>query len=233
MVLNAGVEGFSVGQAYAYLKNYLLPEFNPDLIIWNLHGSDLTEMEKRSLFIIDRDNNLQYIPSYLHGLYIEGMLRNKIGFLAQRSHLVQLLLNMLQNVDPVSLIKPASEELNFNKIEKMITDIGDNANLIVTTTPSYSFLVSGEPSDEELWIDQMATNNAIHHDGLIHLNTEIQKGKLDSISPEYCYSDDYSALFLTKEQDSGEGIWRHLSENGNGAYAKILFAYLTENNVLP
>lgn len=75
-VINAGVPGYGPDQQFEYLRE-LLPEIQPDVVIWNLYENDITDANFYCLFN-ERDGELTRLPTWKNNVYRQGYMVNAL-----------------------------------------------------------------------------------------------------------------------------------------------------------
>lgn len=63
-VMNFGVPGYSIDQEYLLAKNYIIPNFHPKYIVWNVNANDIWDTNFMCLFSGNSEN-----PTKLPGTY--------------------------------------------------------------------------------------------------------------------------------------------------------------------
>lgn len=87
---NAGTPGYSLDQAFVYLKDEIAPKIKPDLVIWGLSQNDLYEANYSCLFT-KIGNNYYQLSGKLNTFYMKEKYFNKFHHFAGNSHFLTLI----------------------------------------------------------------------------------------------------------------------------------------------
>jgi lysophospholipase L1-like esterase len=91
VVHNAGVLGYGIDQEFLYIRDDIIPNHQPDIIVWSINDNDLFDSNQACLFI-GRQSTLKQIPVWLNSLYLQGILLKITPSFLHDSALINLLL---------------------------------------------------------------------------------------------------------------------------------------------
>jgi hypothetical protein len=77
IVHNAGVPGYGLDQEYIYIKDEIIPNYKPDIIIWNINANnDYSDTNEKCLFT-RKFNNYFQVPSWFNSFFYKGLISEK------------------------------------------------------------------------------------------------------------------------------------------------------------
>jgi len=242
-IVNAGVPGYGAGQTYIYLTEELIPKYQPDVVIWSLSVNDLWDDSKRSMHLLINDRLIRF-PVWTNGIYLQGLIKEKIERAYYESRVVNLLVYALQEFDLVSLLEPDDKQLRIKKTKLMIENVKKSGiPLLVIIAPSQeviSFLEQPDfyqesLDDDYLFLTKLSSELTDYYDanyGLIAMNKLFLTADIleqTNVLGARFLSD---LFFLDERLEQGSVFgYRHLSALGNKAYAELLYEYLSRMNL--
>lgn len=119
IVHNAGVPGYGPDQEFIYIKDKLIPEFHPDIIIWNISSNnDIWDSNEGCLFRTI-DDELVRLPAVFNTLYLKGLIVKKTPLpVLQKSLTVNALIKALTNIPNQDHYTTLGCTLAFNNSKK-------------------------------------------------------------------------------------------------------------------
>lgn len=76
-VFNGGVPGYGTDQQVLFLENYVLTDFNPDIVVWNINENDESDNDQACLFTVG-NGELKQHPGYMNTIYLLGSLYQRV-----------------------------------------------------------------------------------------------------------------------------------------------------------
>jgi len=215
-VINAGIQGYGPDQTYIQLKQ-LIPQFKPDIVIWNFSNNDLSDtLFRPSTF--EFNQKIKIVPAWLNGIYLQGLVSRILPKPIIETKTINFIQHHLQNLHVAKFFQKNDEEHALSKISMMVNEIENiTPNLLIVANLSHEYLY--EPNKN------IFTGNLFSSDSHLDINRAI----LDS--PDV-YEDEIESLFLNNLEDNSDIEYRHLSPKGNQAVADIVFEYLSQQKTL-
>ncbi|HBP51365.1 MAG: hypothetical protein US68_C0012G0039 [Candidatus Shapirobacteria bacterium GW2011_GWE1_38_10] len=240
IVNNFGIPGYNFDQEYLLIKEKILPEYQPDFVIWNLNVNDVIGSNYSCLFTL-KDNQWIRISARRNLYYWYGALKTFRSPLFTTSKLVSYFWYQINSFISPLIVKhnqtfgcssldfnqPVQEQI-ISKLDYFIKDLNtefkkNDIKLIITLVPYQQSL------DNQGTVDQIAPeyfilkkylnfNNSIN---FIDYNELLPKTKLNPAN-EY---------FLDSSEDIGERGWRHPNQKTYDLMAIILKNYVQKNKL--
>ena len=229
-VTNAGVSGYGTDQQYVLIKDNLIPEIRPEVIVWNVNINDITDNFDRPLFDF-KDEVLRPIPGWMHSIYLQGLVLNILGRTPlKHTLLANLLVYSLEHVRffHVSTTPEQVDQWSLQKMSHLFKEMKKLCNekqiqLVFVISPSQSYLekLEGWEDDEKLITgikdtlkdERVVDMNQvfIEQQDLLAIHSEQDKVLGITTAPE--------SLFLDESMRFPRGHW-HPSEKGNFVMAE-------------
>lgn len=218
-VVNAGVSGYSPGQEYIYLKDFIIPAFHPKWVVWRISASDEGDMRRRSMHFLRKDRLIR-VPGWTNGIYIQGLLRMATPRFLKKSLFLNLLISSLGNVDPVWWLQEPLKEDSRKKIKLMVEDIErQGVVVLVTMTPThFNNMYPSEMDPEDFFFEFGRLFTHFINERTPLRDWVIRKGALEGLDTKVLAD----KLRLPKEDDPN----RHLTSLGNELCARAIFDYI-------
>jgi lysophospholipase L1-like esterase len=242
LVNNFGTPGYNFDQEYLLIKEKILPEYQPDVIVWNLNVNDIWESNYSCLFTF-KDNQWTQISARKNIHYWYGIIKTYFPKIIVDSRLFDFLWQQvnkkLTNYYGGGNYTFGCSTANFtlsvkqqiiNKLDFFITDLNNefqkrNIKLIVTIVP-YQELLDSDLSYSQINPDYFALENYLSANNSVNFldfNQSVPKTK-NNINP----ADEY---FLDGSNDTAQKGWRHPNQKMYDLMAKALVEYLKQNQL--
>ena len=233
---NFGLPGYNLDQEYILIKEKVLPEFQPDIIVWNLNVNDIQGSNYACLFTekdhqwiqISARQNLYYWYATFKTLSSNFISHSKLFHFFSYQLNQQVLPRMIKSnltLGCSSLkITPTVQEKIVNKLDYFIKDLSaelqkKNVKLIITLVPYQQYLDKNSPK-EQISSDYFVLKkylNKNHSINFIDFNEFIPKSD-NNLNP----SEEY---FLSDTLDNSEKGWHHPNQKNYNLMASTLYNY--------
>lgn len=97
VIHNVGVPGYGLDQEFLYIRDEIIPNHHPDIIVWNINVNDIPDSNEACLFKEKGDVFIQ-IPAWRNTLYLQGFLLRRTPTFIQNSLLLNVFLNSLKTI---------------------------------------------------------------------------------------------------------------------------------------
>lgn len=95
--VNAGIPGTSTDQQIVWLRKHILPQFHPDIVVWNINVNDLGVTGDNNQYCLFRvhKGKLQQVPGYLNSTFLKWTVFQRLPPALTSSKTVELLFNAI------------------------------------------------------------------------------------------------------------------------------------------
>jgi hypothetical protein len=259
-VHNAGVPGYGPDQEFIYMKNTLIPEYKPDLIVWNLSANDVNDSNLTCLFR-EQNGMFHQISGRRNTLYLQGLLvKHAYRFLKDFS-LYNLLLyapNAVSNTDRFtfgcSYSEDQSEEILHDqfsrKMKFFLAELDELARqeqfrLLVTLAPFQDYFTLPH-LDDNLYADYRFLKKTLSDSGIVYVDVNELLALYDEQELVSCPSDAKdcvskelnSNVLGASSADMSMTIFleddqfgnAHLNTLGNELFAQVVYETIAEQS---
>lgn len=247
-IYNYGVSGFGTDHEYLFFKKHILPETTPDILIWNIHLSDLYDnidfpvIDYKDKILYERDTLSNYLSLKtqfdLSPLPTFIKRSNAFNFFFARLKYLQA---KDSNLYDSNYVKNSQEKLS-KEIEDII-EIGKKKNftLILALVPQQYFYINEK-------IDLLENNKKIlvevleEYPNFFNIKEDFDilfKNKNyavladQNVSVSAITSDEeiLKHVYLEERDPSSNEGWKHLNEFGNYLFANIMAKKLMKHSI--
>jgi hypothetical protein len=240
LVNNFGVPGYNFDQEYLLIKEKILPEYQPNIVVWNLNVNDVIGSNYSCLFIL-KNNQWTRISARRNLYYWYGAFKTFRSPLFATSKVFSYFWYQINNFISPLIVKhnqtfgctshdfnQSTQEQIVSKLDYFIKDLSEelqkkDIKLIITLVPYQQSLDNQETVNQiasEYFIlkKYLDTNSSIN---FIDFNESLPKTKLNP-------ADEY---FLDSSADVGQRGWRHPNQKMYDLMALTLKNYVKENKL--
>lgn len=216
IVTNAGISGYGTDQQYLFIKDDVIPEVSPEIIVWNVNINDITDNIHRPLFDL-KDEKLHFIPGWKHSIYLQGLVLNILGHSPlKHTLLANLILHSLEHVEffRISTNPEQATHWSLQKMTVLFREMKKLCNekqieLVFVISPSQRYIekLEGWEDDEKLIV---GIKDVLKGEKVVDTNQVLtaQQDKVLGIST------DVETIFLDESVLFPRGYW-HPSAKGN------------------
>jgi hypothetical protein len=238
-VTNAGMSGYGTDQQYVFIKDNVIPELDPEVIVWNVNLNDVGDDVYRPLFDL-KDGSLRPIPGWVHSIYLQGLVSNIIGrTLLKHTLLANLIIYSIEYVklfqisatpDQAAQWSLQKKSILFKEMKKLCNEKQIQLVFVISPSQRYVEKLEGWEQDDQLLVgikdvlkdEQVIDLNQVFAAQQDLLAIRSQQDKVLGITTEP------ETLFLDESILFPRGDW-HPSIKGNSVMAEsVVRAFFSE-----
>lgn len=162
-VKNAGVNGYGSDQQLLYLRDYILPNTKPDVVVWNVNVNDVEDNAAACLFV-PKGESFQQVSAVRNTSFIQGFIAKHLPVSIRRTKIANLMLYYIapgwerqtlgcdSTFDPTTFLS-SHQSRKFSFLMKEMNRLSQEHNfkLLVTLMPN-QYYVDPQYDNTERWV---------------------------------------------------------------------------------